>query len=221
MSALNRTTSQDWSCFWSSTKYSRMRKSKSKERILRVLSSYIEPGLSVLDAGCGSGFFSARFIALGARVTAVDYSEEALRFARRNTGDLAGEYLLADLRDADFAGTLRDRFDLVFSDGLFEHFPPAEQDAILANFVTMTKPGGIVATFVPNLFHPRVLVQPIIMPGIREKPFTRRRLLDFYRRNGLRAVESGGVNCVPIEASPDRALGAWFGMIIYAIGQAV
>jgi len=160
-------------------------------------------------------------MAMGARVTAVDYSEDALRFTRRNTNDLAEDYLAADLRDSDFANTLRDRFDLVFSDGLFEHFTPTEQDDILVNFITMIKPNGIIATFVPNLYHPRVLVQPIIMPGIREKPFTRRRLLDFYRRNGLRVIESGGVNCVPIEPSPDRVLGAWFGMIIYVIGKAV
>ena len=38
-----------------------------------------------LDAGCGSGFFSAWFIARGCRTYSLDYSEEALEMARKAT----------------------------------------------------------------------------------------------------------------------------------------
>jgi ubiquinone/menaquinone biosynthesis C-methylase UbiE len=71
-------------------------------------------GTHVLDAGCGSGFYSARLVQLGARVTAVDSSSEMIRHAREKlAGSDMVSFHVADLgkrlgfiRDASVDGIL-------------------------------------------------------------------------------------------------------------------
>ncbi len=53
-------------------------------------------GRHVLDAGCGSGWFSRRFAAAGARVTGVDRDPAMLAYARGLGGGV--EYLEGDMR---------------------------------------------------------------------------------------------------------------------------
>jgi SAM-dependent methyltransferase len=55
----------------------------------------IGPGVSVIDAGCGSGWFSRRFAAAGARVAGVDRDPAMLAYARTRGGEV--EYLLGDM----------------------------------------------------------------------------------------------------------------------------
>ena len=64
----------------------------------------------LLDAGCGSGWYSRCFSAAGYRVTALDISTEMLRYARQQQS--AADYLQADLDALPFrAGS----FDVIWS----------------------------------------------------------------------------------------------------------
>lgn len=107
------------------------------------------------------------------------------------------------------------KFDLVFTDGLFEHFSPAQQDHILQNFMAVLAAGGAIATFVPNRWSPWQIIRPWMMPGIEERPFTLRELLDLNRRNGLQVQAYGGVNTLPFRVSPEGKCAAKFGMLLY------
>ena len=52
----------------------------------KILSPYIEPGYTVLDVGCGPGFFSipmAKMVGDGGKVVAVDLQAKMLNYARR------------------------------------------------------------------------------------------------------------------------------------------
>lgn len=82
--------------------------------ICRKLS--LEPGMTVLELGCGWGGF-ARFAAerYGCAVTAYNISEEQVAFAREYTRGLPVEIRHADYRDA------RGTYDRVVSVGLCEH----------------------------------------------------------------------------------------------------
>jgi cyclopropane-fatty-acyl-phospholipid synthase len=76
----------------------------------------LEPGMRVLDIGCGWGGF-ARFAAerYGAKVTGITVSENQVELGRELCRGLPVEILLRDYREMD------ERFDRVVSLGMFEH----------------------------------------------------------------------------------------------------
>ncbi len=112
-----------------------------------------------------------------------------------------------------------DRFDLIFSDGLFEHFSDEKQDKILHNFISVLQKEGVIVTFVPNKWSVWELIRPFYMPGIEEDPFTLKQLVDLHTRNGLAVIEQGGINTFPFAFSPDRYFGSTFGMLLYVVAK--
>jgi SAM-dependent methyltransferase len=209
----------DWNRFWSEQrKCSADQVSWSKRRILKVLAPYRASKKRVLDAGCGSGFFSEVFCGYGMTVTALDYSEKALALTRERTQNRAA-IIQADMLTDPLAGRLKTSFDLIFTDGLFEHFTPAQQDTILKNFLSVLALGGKIITFVPNRWSPWELIRPWFMPGIDEKPFVLSQLRNLHVRNGMVLISDGGVNTLPVRFSPDRWLGRVFGMLLFVVAQ--
>jgi len=76
----------------------------------------LQAGESVLDIGCGNGVLARRLAALGASVTAVDFSEEFIELARHrgNAKGKAIEYLVCDATDeAALLELGMGRFDVV------------------------------------------------------------------------------------------------------------
>lgn len=208
---------KEWDSFWSQKDPAEGHISWSKRRIMATLDRYLTPGLRVLDAGCGSGFFSHYFILRGCETYCLDYSPEALNLTRTSTQGRAKDYMCVNLLDETFANNNAGRFDVIFSDGLFEHFTDAEQDRIFMNFRKMKKKGGKIITFVPNKYTLWWILQPFYMPGIKEQPLSVTELSGLYERNSCRVEDSGGLNVIPVAFSPEF-LGRWFGMLVYCVG---
>lgn len=211
-----QTRPEDWNGFWARNARSRyVRKSWSKIRMMCVLKPFIRPHLKVLDAGCGSGFFSRFFLSEGCEVTALDYSDQALGIVRRSTESKCRAYLKEDLLDPEWGRMHASQFDLIFTDGLFEHFSGPEQQKILEHFREAKTQDGVIATFVPNRFSWWEIVRPFVMPGIHEKPFTPRSLRRMHRKFTL--IKSGGLNVLPWALSPESSMGNALGMILYCL----
>jgi SAM-dependent methyltransferase len=209
----------DWDHFWDRDQSERFRRiSWSKKRIIQILSPYVVKGRRALDAGCGSGFFSRYFCDGGMQTISLDYSEKALTVAAQMTAGRA-RLLKADMLNDRLRASITQGVDLIFSDGLFEHFSKADQDQILANLIAVLNPGGVMATFVPNRWSPWELIRPIFMPGISESPFVLDELVDLNQRHDLNVVDQGGINVLPFRISPDRLLGRRFGMLLYTIAR--
>jgi len=76
----------------------------------------IEPGMKVLDIGCGWGSFAEHAARhYGAHVTGITISREQADLARKRCEGLPVEIILEDYRD------LEGRFDRIVSIGMFEH----------------------------------------------------------------------------------------------------
>lgn len=103
-------------------------------------------GKTVLDAGCGSGYYSAWLADQGATVVGIDASEEMLTEARTRHGH-AAEFQQVDLREPlpfDDAS-----FDLVVSQLTLEHIE--DWDSVTAEFARILDDLGEV---VASMDHP-------------------------------------------------------------------
>lgn len=206
---------EHWDSFWgaeASQRYTRI--SWSKIRIMKILEPFLHEGMEVLDAGCGSGFFSSFFLSKGCRVWSLDYSEVSLEIARKNTEGKCEAYFKADLFDEVWTDSFKGKFDLIFTDGLFEHFSQEDQKRLMGYFQSAKKKEGIIATFVPNRWSWWPVVRPLVMPGIQEKPFTPQELEKLH--GGMCLLKTGGLSVFPFQISPEF-LANQFGMILYCL----
>lgn len=118
---------------------------------------YLQPGLRVLDAGCGPGSITigiARLVAPGA-VVGVDLDEEALSVGRLNAATEGVKDLTFESADATALPFPDASFDRVFVSSLLEHLG-SPQEAV-AELFRVLKPGGIAgigATAGPGYIYP-------------------------------------------------------------------
>lgn len=109
-----------------------------------------EPGLRVLDVGCGPGRLSTWLE--GVDYTGIDLSEAYIEAARRDYGD-RGRFLVgkADEIPADELGT----FDVVVAKGLLHHIDEHEILLLLDTSRRLLRPGGrfvsLDATFTDDM----------------------------------------------------------------------
>jgi len=100
-----------------------------------------KPGSSILDLGCGPGFYTSRLAELGHDCVGVDFSSASIAYARAESDrkGLRCVYRLQDLREAEFMPD----FDVVlFASGELNTFPPSEGQAIVDNARRALRPGG-------------------------------------------------------------------------------
>jgi len=210
---------QDWSHYWSLDQTQKFTKvSWSKRRIMRILQPYVGKGKSALDAGCGSGFFSKYFCDAGMDTISIDYSQEALDLTQKATQNRTDVRKL-NLVEPNILFEIKERFDVIFTDGLLEHFSLEDQGSIIQNLTLLLKEDGIIATFVPNRFSPWELIRPFYMPGIYEKPFVLKVLVELNTRHKLKILLQGGINTFPFYFSPDALCGSMFGMLLFTIAK--
>ncbi len=98
----------------------------------------LEPGMRVLDIGCGWGGL-ARYLAerSGVSVTGISVSTDQVNQARENAGDLPVKYELRDYR------ALSGKWDRVVSVGMFEHVGPRNYEIFFNTVKNCLKPEGI------------------------------------------------------------------------------
>ncbi len=95
---------------------------------------------SILDVGCGPGFYSHHLAKLGHRCYGFDFGPASIEYAQRHRpAGTQCEFVLADIRQAAFAGPY-DLAMILF--GELNVFSPAEAAAILRQVKASLSPGG-------------------------------------------------------------------------------
>jgi S-adenosylmethionine-dependent methyltransferase len=112
-----------------------------QEVISRQLAPYVDPGVSVLDVGCGQGTQALRLASLGCSVTGVDPSRDLLdRFAAAATAAGIGVELIEGGIDA-LDHLLGDRrFDVVCAHGLLMYLD--DRATAIASLASRLRPRG-------------------------------------------------------------------------------
>src|SRR5215475_13772302 len=102
-------------------------------------------GKTLVHLHCHIGTDTLRWAALGARVTGVDFSARSIEIVRALAAEagLDSRFVESDVHDHDLAGTLGDRFDIVYASyGVICWVPDMARWARIA--AGLFRPGGFV-----------------------------------------------------------------------------
>jgi ubiquinone/menaquinone biosynthesis C-methylase UbiE len=113
-------------------------------------------GLDVLDVGAGTGRHAIRIAGGGARVTAIDFSDEMLAKAREKPGADRVRWLAHDVvRPLPFAAK---SFDRVLSALVLEHIPVGELASFFGDLGRVARDDGVI---VVTAMHPAMFVKGV------------------------------------------------------------
>ena len=176
----------DWGKFWLRSPLTRSKtyfKLYTRFRLrayLRLLKNLDLSGKTTLELGGGSGYLSKLLSKKkGTKPLVVDNNREAYEFCRKINSEI--EYFCQDMFKH------RGKYDLVFSDGLVEHFYPGkEREGVIALHKKLLKKGGQCIIFVPKKSW---LVRKFMsMKNEYEEKFTLEQLKKEAKSAGLRIL---------------------------------
>jgi ubiquinone/menaquinone biosynthesis C-methylase UbiE len=193
---LPQSTKSNWENFWKSRTdvhevYS------NADRILRNLNAVTDPkGKIILEVGAGTGRDSLGLVALGAEVVQLDYVESSLAIIRSLSKK---EGIRVHIVQGDaFSLPFPDfTFDVVFHQGLLEHFREDDAQKLLGENVRVLKRGGFLLVDVPQRYHLYTIIKHILIIFRRwfagwEREFSVRELERILRDHGLIPVRTYG-----------------------------
>jgi SAM-dependent methyltransferase len=167
------------------------------DRLVTFLLSRLDvKGKHVLEVGAGTGRDSLALAKRGAHVTTIDYSDESLRLMRGVAGDEL-DIVCGDALSLPFASNA---FDIVFHQGLLEHFrQPLD---LLRENHRVLKSGGHLLVDVPQRWHYYTLMKHALMAVNRwfagwETEFGAGELSSLMRRAGFEVNGEYGSNLFP------------------------
>jgi 2-polyprenyl-3-methyl-5-hydroxy-6-metoxy-1,4-benzoquinol methylase len=116
-------------------------------RIAKTLAPHLRGCRTVLDYGCGFGFFVRRLAALGLETTATDLSPEAVAAANNNNRGVAGFH---GARLTDQLRQSGETFDAVVATEIVEHMYDDALTLFFDDMRRLLKPGGRLLITTPN-----------------------------------------------------------------------
>jgi 2-polyprenyl-3-methyl-5-hydroxy-6-metoxy-1,4-benzoquinol methylase len=110
-----------------------------EQKYIDLLIAHLQPGASILDVGCGSGFPIASYlIEQGFEVTGVDSSKELLKIASNKCPKMKTIY--GDIRTVD----IEQKFDAIIEWWCLFHIPKPDHAKIISRFSSWLKIDGIL-----------------------------------------------------------------------------
>ena len=114
-------------------------------RRVKMLTSHLHQEQSVLELGCGTGYFTRELAVTGAQITAIDISSELLEVAQQKCSSGNVQFEVGNA----YAMTFPDEtFDSVVGSSVLHHL---ELEAALKEIQRVLKPGGSIYFTEPNM----------------------------------------------------------------------
>ena len=161
-------------------------------RRVKMLSNHLGPGMSVLELGCGAGYFTRELARSGADIVAVDVSPELLEMAR---ADCSAKNVRYEIQNACALSYPDAAFDSVVGSSVLHHLEIKEA---VREIHRVLKPRGTIYFTEPNMLNPQIAIQ-------KNVPWIKRKLGDspgetaFFRWPVRRLLEETGFRDVRIE----------------------
>jgi len=161
-------------------------------RRVKMLSRHLRPGMSVLELGCGTGYFTRKLARSGADIVAIDVSPELLEIAKANCSTPNVRYEIQNAYELSYPDRV---FNSVVGSSVLHHL---EIDEALREVYRVLKPGGAIYFTEPNMLNPQIAIQ-------KNVPWVKRKLGDspdetaFFRWPLRRLLEKKGYREVRIE----------------------
>src|SRR6201997_2974080 len=151
-------------------------------RRVKMLSRHLQPGMRVLELGCGTGYFTRELARSGAEVVAIDVSPELLEIAKANHSAPNVRYEIQNAYELNYPDAV---FDSVVGSSVLHHLEIEE--ALREIYFTE-----------PNMLNPQIAIQ-------KNVPWVKRKLGDspdetaFFRWPFRRLLERKGYRDVRID----------------------
>ena len=161
-------------------------------RRVKMLSGHLGVGMSVLELGCGTGYFTRELVRSGADVVAIDVSPELLEIARANC---SGSNVRYEIQNASALSYPDAVFDSVVGSSVLHHLDIEEA---LREIHRVLKADGTIYFTEPNMLNPQIAIQ-------KNVPWVKRKLGDspdetaFFRWSLRRLLEQTGYRAVRID----------------------
>ncbi len=131
-------------------------------RRVKMLSGHLKPGMTVLELGCGTGYFTRELACSGADIIAIDVSPEILEIARVNYSAPNVRYQIQNAYVLSYSDSM---FDSVVGSSILHHL---EIEEALRGVYRVLKPGGTIYFTEPNMLNPQITLQKNV-PWIKRK----------------------------------------------------
>jgi 2-polyprenyl-3-methyl-5-hydroxy-6-metoxy-1,4-benzoquinol methylase len=161
-------------------------------RRVKMLSSHLKPGMTVLELGCGTGSFTRELVCSGADVVAIDVSPDLLEIAKANCSAPNVRYQIENAYALSYSEGM---FDSVVGSSVLHHL---EVEKALRNIYRVLKPGGTIYFTEPNMLNPQIAIQKNV-PSIKQKLGDSPDETAFFRWPLRRMLEQTGYRDVRID----------------------
>lgn len=165
---------------------------KRVERRLKIMRETLrlQPGMKILEIGCGLGFFSREIAQTGVQLTSIDLSEELLAGARRSISGV--EFLR---QDAEYLSFSEASFDGVVGISVLHH---VHLERTLQGIYKVMKPGAGFFFTEPNMMNPQIFLERNV-PWIRKMAKNSPDETAFFRGPLQRKLQASGLMDVKVE----------------------
>ncbi|HTP13258.1 MAG TPA: methyltransferase domain-containing protein [Bacteroidota bacterium] len=187
---------ENWETFWEAKQETEEVYSNAG-RVLRHLSRLTSlEGKKVLEIGAGTGRDSFPLVEHGAIVYQLDYAENSLRILKRLADE--SKYQVSIVGGDTFSLPFRDgTFDIIFHQGLLEHFRKPVAENLLRENIRVLKQGGLLLVDVPQRWHSYTVVKHLLISAGKwfagwERSFSVGELRNLLRSLGLTPVYAYG-----------------------------
>jgi len=120
---------------------------------VKMLSSHLMPGMTVLELGCGVGYFTQELARSGAHIVAIDVSPELLEIARSNCSAPNIRYQIENAYELSYGDAV---FDSVVGSSVLHHL---EIEKAMRDIYRVLKPVGTIYFTEPNMLNPQIAIQ--------------------------------------------------------------